>query len=170
MDETVPRRCRPLFSVSPAAPTAPAGDWSGDSSQWTQDKKIASMNPLLRPKVEAVLAAPSGRGFHPKIFFAWRSVAVQLQIFAEGNTTVKFSFHNAQKPDGTPNAYAADINDTRYGWTQQAEASGFWKALGEEARNHGLFSGGDWLTFHDWAHVQLVDNPQLGQVKTEGGL
>ncbi len=160
----------PSSPSTPAAPVAPAGDWTGDSSQWTQEKKFASMNPLLRPKVQAVLDALSGRGFQPKIFFAWRSVAVQLQIFAEGNTTVKFSFHNAQKPDGTPNAYAADIIDTRYGWTPQAEASGFWKALGEEARNHGLFWGGDWVTFHDWAHVQLVDNPQLGQVKHESGL
>ncbi len=152
------------------APSAPIGDWSGDSSQWTQDKKFASMKPELRPKVQAVIAALSGRGFQPKIVFAWRSVAVQLQLLAQGNTTVRFSFHNAQKPDGTPNAYAADIIDQRYAWTPQAESSGFWKALGEEAKKQGLFWGGDWVTFKDWAHVQLVDNSQLAQVKRESGL
>lgn len=160
----------PSIPSAPSSPSAPIGEWSGDSSQWTQEKKIASMKPELRPKVQAVIAALSGRGFQPRIFFAWRSVAVQLQILAEGNTTVKFSFHNAQKPDGTPNAYAADIIDTRYAWTPQAESSGFWQALGEEARNQGLFWGGDWITFKDWAHVQLVDNPQLGQVRQESGL
>jgi peptidoglycan L-alanyl-D-glutamate endopeptidase CwlK len=144
--------------------------WSGDSSQWTQDKKIASMNPLLRPKVLAVLAALGKRGFKPKVFYGWRSVVVQLKLYAEGNTTVKFSFHNAQKPDGTPNSYAADIIDERYAWTAQAESSGFWKALGEEARKQGLYWGGDWTSFRDWAHVQLVPNSQLARVKQESGL
>jgi peptidoglycan hydrolase-like protein with peptidoglycan-binding domain len=153
-------------SQQPAA----QGQWSGDSSKWSQDKKLASMNPLLQPKVQAVISALSGRGFKPTIFFGWRSVAVQLQLYEAGNTTVKFSFHNAQKPDGTPNAYAADIVDSRYGWNKEAETSGFWKALGEEAKKQGLVWGGDWSSFRDWAHVQLVPNSQLGRVKQESGL
>jgi len=128
------------------------------------------MHPDLRPKVSAVIAALQQRGFQAKIFFAWRSVAVQLEIFKKGHTKVKFSFHNAQKKDGTPNAYAADIVDGRYGWSAKAEAAGFWKALGEEARAQSLYWGGDWKTFRDWAHVQLVDNSQLGRVKKESGL
>jgi peptidoglycan L-alanyl-D-glutamate endopeptidase CwlK len=144
--------------------------WSGDSSQWSQEKKLSSVHPDLRPKLNAVLAGLAKRGFQPKIFFGWRSVAVQLEIFKKGNTKVKFSFHNAQTPDGTPNAYAADIIDTRYGWSPQAESTGFWQALGEEAKLQGLHWGGDWTTFRDWAHVQLVDNPQLARVKLESGL
>jgi peptidoglycan L-alanyl-D-glutamate endopeptidase CwlK len=147
-----------------------SGDWSGDSSKWSQDKKIQSMHPDLRPKVQAVVAALQKRGFQAKIFFAWRSVAVQLEIFKKGHTKVKFSFHNAQKKDGTPNAYAADIIDGRYAWSAKAEKEGFWKALGEEAHAQGLYWGGDWKTFRDWAHVQLVENSQLGRVKKESGL
>lgn len=144
--------------------------WSGDSAQWSQDKKLQSMHVTLRPKVQAVLNGLTQRGFQPKIFYGWRSVAVQLQLYNEGNSKVKFSFHNAQRPDGTPNAYAADIVDSRYGWNAQAESSGFWKALGEEAKKHGLYWGGDWSSFRDWAHVQLVPNGQLAQVKRESGL
>jgi hypothetical protein len=144
--------------------------WTGDSSLWGQDKKLLSLRPDLRPKVQAVLAALAKRGFQPKIFFGWRSVAVQLEIFKKGRSKVRFSFHNAQRKDGTPNAYAADIVDARYAWSEQAASSGFWKALGEEAKAQNLVWGGDWASFRDWAHVQLVDNSQLGRVKAESGL
>ncbi|HRI71830.1 MAG TPA: M15 family metallopeptidase, partial [Polyangium sp.] len=97
-------------------------NWSGDSSQWSHEKKIASMFPDMRPKVEAVLAALRQRTYQPRVHFAWRSVAVQLQLYRQGNTTVKFSFHNAQKRDGTPNAYAVDVIDSRYAWGPGAES------------------------------------------------
>lgn len=159
------------LSATGGPPAAPQlSQWSGDSAQWPQDKKLQSMNPTLRPKVQAVLAALTQRGFQPKVFYGWRSVAVQLKLFQQGNSKVKFSFHNAQKPDGTPNSYAADVIDSRYGWTPQAETSGFWKALGEEAKKQNLYWGGDWSSFRDWAHVQLVANSELARVKKESGL
>lgn len=150
--------------------TADLSPWSGDSARWPQEKKLQSMHPELRPKVEKVLQALAARGFQPKVFYGWRSVAVQMQLYFKGNSKVKFSFHNAQHPDGTPNAYAADIVDSRFGWAPEAEETGFWKALGEEAKKQGLVWGGDWVTFRDWAHVQLVPNGELARVKRESGL
>jgi peptidoglycan L-alanyl-D-glutamate endopeptidase CwlK len=144
--------------------------WSGDSARWSQDKKLASLNTKLRPKVQSVVTALTKRGFQPHIFFGWRSVAAQLEIYKRGDSKVKFSFHCAQHKDGTPNSYAADIVDSRYGWSDAATTSGFWKALGEEAKRQGLYWGGDWSTFRDWAHVQLVPNEQLAHVKRESGL
>lgn len=151
-------------------PAVPPSDWTGDSSQWTQEKKLQSMKPDMATKVRRVVGALAQRGFQPKIFYGWRSVAVQARLFAEGKSKVRFSFHNAQTRDGTPNAYAADIIDARYGWTANAETSGFWKALGEEAKREGLVWGGDWVSFRDWAHVQLVANSELARVKQESGL
>ena len=87
--------------------------WSGNSAQWPEAKKLQSMHPELRPKVQALLEALKQRGFQPRIFYGWRSVAVQLQLYNQGNSKIKFSFHNAQKSNGTPNAYAADIIDSR---------------------------------------------------------
>jgi peptidoglycan hydrolase-like protein with peptidoglycan-binding domain len=159
-----------LLSTGGLPATPKLMQWSGDSAQWPEAKKLQSMHPDLRPKVQALLGALKQRGFQPKIFYGWRSVAVQLQLYNQGNSKVKFSFHNAQKSDGTPNAYAADIIDSRYGWSAQAETSGFWKALGEEAKKQGIYWGGDWSSFRDWAHVQLVPNSQLAQVKRESGL
>jgi hypothetical protein len=160
----------PAMPAPPPPSNGPSAEWSGDSARWTQDKKLLSMNPSLRPKVQAVVTALKQRGFQPKIFYGWRSVAVQLELYRQGNSKVKFSFHNAQKPDGTPNSYAADIIDERYGWNNQAETSGFWKALGQESKKQGLFWGGDWSSFRDWAHVQLVANGELARVKRDSGL
>jgi peptidoglycan L-alanyl-D-glutamate endopeptidase CwlK len=145
-------------------------EWQGDSAQWPQEKKLRSMKPEMAAKVRVVLDRLAARGFQPKIFYGWRSVAVQAQLFAEGKSKVRFSFHNAQLPDGTPGSYAADIIDARYAWTAQAESSGFWKALGEEARAEGMVWGGDWASFRDWAHVQLVANGELSRVMRESGL
>jgi len=159
-----------LSSTTEVVTTPTLAYWSGDSSRWPEEKKVQSMHPRLQPKVKNVLAALKKRGFQPKVFYGWRSVAVQLEIFKKGHSKVKFSFHNAQRPDGTPNAYAADIIDSRYGWESGAETSGFWKSLGEEAKKEGLFWGGDWSKFRDWAHIQLVPNSQLSVVKSESGL
>lgn len=159
-----------LTEVAASAKATSAQDWSGDASRWAQHKKLQSMTPLLRPKVQAVLAGLSRAGFQPTIFYGWRSVAVQLSLYKAGNSKVKFSFHNAQLPDGTPNAYAADIIDARYAWGTVAKTSGFWTELGAQAKQQGLYWGGDWASFRDWAHVQLVDNPMLARVKKESGL
>jgi peptidoglycan hydrolase-like protein with peptidoglycan-binding domain len=144
--------------------------WSGDSSRWSQDKKLSSMHVELSPKGRTLIAALSKRGFQPTIHFGWRSVAVQREIFKRGHSKVRFSFHNAQQRGGTPNSYAADIIDTRFGWSNAAAVHGFWEALGQEAKVQGLHWGGDWKTFKDVAHVQLVPNSALARVKEESGL
>jgi peptidoglycan hydrolase-like protein with peptidoglycan-binding domain len=145
------------------------GQWSGDSSKWSQEKKLKSLTPDLRPKVAAVLEGLRNRGYQPIVFYGWRSVKVQQELVRQGNSTVRFSFHNAQLTDGTPDAYAADIVDQRYLWNEEAETSGFWKALGEEAKKQKLFWGGDWSSLRDWAHVQLLANSQLGEVRQKCG-
>ncbi len=160
------RTLRKLNTVVPSLQS----DWGGDSSRWSEEKKLASLDSRMRPKVEGVLAALREAGYKPKVFFAWRSVAVQQEIVAAGNSTVRFSFHNAQKRNGTPNAYAADIIDKRWAWGDEAEENGFWEALGTMAKARGLYWGGDWRSFKDWAHVQLHPNSMLTDVKRESGL
>jgi peptidoglycan L-alanyl-D-glutamate endopeptidase CwlK len=145
-------------------------EWSGNSAQWTQEKKLSSLHPDLRPKIEAVISALKERGFEPKIFYGWRSVEVQLSLYNKGASKVKFSFHNAQMKDGTPRSYAADIIDRRFSWSKLAESAGFWEALGEEAKKQGLVWGGSWTSFKDVAHVQLLANSELAKVKKESGL
>lgn len=151
-------------------PPTTKAEWSGDSSRWTQERKLASLNPVFRPKVVRVLAKLKEEGFQPTIFFGWRSVAVQLELYRNRRTKVKFSFHNAQTRDGMPNAYAADIIDQRWAWSPEAETRGFWAALGRVAKAEGLVWGGDWTDPWDPAHIQSRQNSELAAVKKESGL
>lgn len=145
-------------------------EWSGDSAKWPEEKKLDSLARGMRPKVKRVLEILKEEGFQPKIVYAWRSVTKQLELVEAGHSRVRFSFHNAQKKDGTPNACAADIIDKRWAWTKAAERNGFWEALGRSAKNEGLYWGGDWISFKDWAHVQYYPNYMLADVKKESGL
>jgi peptidoglycan L-alanyl-D-glutamate endopeptidase CwlK len=155
---------------APVPPPSPKADWSGDSARWPQEKKFLSMEPTFRAKVRLVLEALQKQGFQPQVFYGWRSVTVQQQLVAAGRSKVRFSFHNAQKPDGTPNAYAADVIDKRWAWNKEAETNGFWTALGKAAKAQGLVWGGDWKDFPDVAHIQGRQNSELANVKKESGL
>lgn len=144
-------------------------EWDGRSDRWPQTKKLASLSPDFRPLVERVLADLRAKSFRPKIFYAWRSVEVQRELVRKGRSKVRFSFHNAQRPDGTPRALAVDIVDRRWGWGAAADQRGFWDALGEIAQQLDLVWGGTW-TFKDLAHVQLLPNRELRRVRRESGL
>ncbi len=157
---------RTLKKLNAAAPGMQK-DWSGDSSKWSEEKKLSSLDKRMRPKVVRVLDALKTEGFKPKIFFAWRSVAVQQELVAKGNSKVRFSFHNAQRKNGVPNAYAVDIIDRRWAWGKKAEQNGFWQALGKAGKAEGLYWGGDWRSFKDWAHLQFYPNSKLSEVKKE---
>lgn len=163
----------PTTSAPPTQPIArPTGapmQWTGDSSQWSQAKKLQSLAASFMPKVNAVISRLSARGFQPHIIYGWRSVAVQQTLVAQGKSRVRFSFHNAQLPDGTPNAWAADIVDKRWLW-REPDCMTFFNALGEEAKAQGLVWGGDWANFRDWAHIQGRQNGELALVKRESGL
>lgn len=141
--------------------------WKGDSSRWSQEKKLQSLNTAFRTKLKAVLEELDKAGYKPKIFYGWRSEAVQLDLYNKKRSKVKFSFHNATGKDGVPNAYAADIIDSRYAWSDKPETTEFWKALGQAAKKQGLYWGGDWKSFKDWAHIQFYPNSQLNTVYNE---
>ena len=160
------RTIRRMIAAAPAV----SKDWSGDSSKWSQEKKIESLHRFMRGKVSRTIDALKAQGFKPKIVYAWRSVAVQKELFDKKRTKVRFSFHNAQYKNGTPAAYAADIIDRRWAWSDEAEENGFWEALGKAAKAEELYWGGDWRKFKDWAHVQFYPNTRLSEVRRESGV
>lgn len=136
------------------------------SARISQEEKLQSLDSVFRPKVESVITALKHRGFKPKIFFAHRTLAEQRILYNEGKSKLLFSFHTAYK-NGQKNSYAADIVDERWRWEDAAEANGFWRALGQEAKRVQLIWGGDWTSFRDVAHVQLYDNSELARIQME---
>jgi len=82
--------------ASPAhAPNAIQSIWLGDSARWPQEKKLRSLNTQFRSKIKVVLKKLKDQGYQPKIFYGWRSVTVQLDLYNRKRSKVKFSFHNA---------------------------------------------------------------------------
>ena len=167
-DGRVDPESRTLRRLNAAAPGVQK-KWRGDSTKWSERKKLVSLDDRFLSKVVRVLEALESEGFKPKIVYAWRSLAEQHRLVAEGKSRTRFSFHNAQKKTGVPGSYAADIIDQRWGWGREAEAAGFWRALGRIAKAHGLYWGGDWRTVKDFAHVQFYPNSRLGAVKKQSG-
>lgn len=145
----------------------PTYGWDGDSSQWPAEQKLASLNVDFREKVMRVLGCLTTAGFQWRVVYAWRSVAVQDYLFKAAKTKVRWSFHNATLPGGVPNALAVDVVDKRWGWEPEAQANGFWAALGAAGKAEGLYWGGDWAKFPDVAHLQACENTELARVKRE---
>jgi len=160
---------RSLARLNSAVPSL-QDEWQGDSSKWSQERKLASLDPDLREKVERVLERLTADGFQPRIYFGWRSVAVQRELVRQGNSQVSFSFHNAQYPNGRPRAQAVDIIDRRWAWSEAAQENGFWDALGRAGKDQGLYWGGSWIKFKDYAHLQSFPNTRLAEIRRESGL
>lgn len=133
---------------------------------WSQAKKLDSLHPTFRTKVEAVMSDLRAKGYKPHIKFGWRSLETQKQLLSQGRTKVPFSFHNAVDINGLPAALAVDITDEADQWAYQNMA--FFNAMGAAARKQGLVWGGDWVTFKDYAHIQGASNDALNLLKTKG--
>lgn len=128
------------------------------------EKQLLHVHPTLARKVRAIIKDLEGHGQKPQVAQGYRDASAQAAILAAGNSTVSFSFHEATR-NGKPCALACDITDVRYGsdgWDAPAE---FWHLLGSSAHAHGLVWGGDWKHFNDHAHVQLLSNDMLAQVR-----
>jgi hypothetical protein len=143
-------------SRPPQAPALHAVSPHDDPAPWSAQQKLQSLKPVLAHKLRPVLVALMRRGFQPTIACGWRPAALQMTLRQRGETVLGFSLHNLLGHDGTPRAQAVEIIDARYGWSD--EAHGFWDALGQEARRHGLHWGGDTGTAlpRDRARVQML--------------
>jgi hypothetical protein len=105
-------------------------------------KRLQLINPKLRIKVAAVLTDLESHADCPLIDAGvWRSPAEQMQKYRQGFTKVKWSFHNATDRNGRPDALAADITDSRFGWDSPLS---FWLRLAASAQAHGMECGIYW--------------------------
>lgn len=128
------------------------------------ERRLTQVHPVLADKVRAILADLEGHGWQPIVKEGYRTAAQQAQKVRDGFSKVHFSYHMAMR-DGRPCALACDITDARYGW-EIGQEHPFWRDLGSSARAHGCVWGGDWTHFKDVAHVQLLSNDKLAEVKT----
>ena len=120
--------------------------------------KLAECNPWLRAKSGAIIRDLQGHGYRPRIQEAWRSPADQLTAYNAGRSKVRWGFHNATRPDGKPDALAADIVLDGAPYTEPRE---FLLKLYSSARAHGLETG---ILFG----VSAVDRVRLAKAVAAG--
>ena len=126
-------------------------------NRWSEARKLASLAPDFRNRIDGVLERLRSAGFDPHIEYAWRSQATQDALVAKGVSSRRVSVHTGDGTEGT--GRACDIVDTTHRWgvasAGQSEdlAFLFFGALGVVASMEELSWGGRWRR-PDWAHLE----------------
>lgn len=107
-------------------------------------KTLDLLEPIMRGKVQAIIADAKAHGFDCMVFETYRSQARQQQLFDQHATELrKVGVHHY--------GLACDIVKSING---QPSWKGDFSLLGRLARQHGLIWGGDWTSLVDESHVQ----------------
>jgi len=159
--------------------SALGGDGTDDHSSSAHNRRdIEALHPAMKSKVTALINAMKARGFETQIITTWRSPQSQQAKRLQGKSKTSFGYHNFVDATGAAASQAADLVDkgALYGpddpATDQeahAQATKYFKALGEEAKKLGLRWGGDYKKSNplwaqqgmgwDPAHVELTSSP-----------
>lgn len=125
-------------------------------ARWPEARKLASLDPGFRRKVERILAQLRSEfgADSIKLFYAWRSPATQAWLAAKGTGLAEGSKH-VRTVDGRPASLAADIVH-RTGW-EGPQAEAVFRRLGELANQEQLRWGGNWAgKSYDPAHIEAA--------------
>ena len=133
-------------------------------------QRLQECYPTFRKKVAAILSDLEGHGLRPRIQDAWRSPADQLKAYQNGNSKLRYGFHNVTNASGAPESLACDILDDDH---PTAVPTRYLLIYAASARAHGLETGILWglppklrdavntaIAQKDWeAHVKVGWDP-----------
>ena len=126
-----------------------------NENRWSQERKLASLDPDFQNRVLNVLDRLRAAGFKPHVVYAWRSKETQAKLVERGVSKTMNSKHCVGvEGEGR----ACDIVDADHWWgagedQDEAQALVFFGALGLAALEEGLSWGGTW-SWKDWAHIE----------------
>lgn len=127
-----------------------------------------SIQPLVQRKADMVVRDMLKLGYKIKVFQGFRSIAEQDALYAQGRTKPGPIVTNARGGDSFHNyGVAVDIvfldANNRPSWSQKHP----WKTLGKVGKSHGFEWGGDWASFVDLPHFQLLMSHTLTDFKNK---
>jgi hypothetical protein len=103
--------------------------------------RIGELWPSFGKKIKAVIQTLEAEGLRPRIQDAWRSEAEQLIAFENGNSKLKFGFHNVTGANGTKESLAVDMLDDNHPTNVGTE---YLLHLAAAAEAQGLITGIRW--------------------------
>lgn len=135
--------------------------------QYDETAMLRQCHPMFKSVLLRILADLRNQGWQPKIVYVKRTEAEQAEKVKQGYSRTMHSWHLESTIGVLPTVHggfdivrgnAADVVDARYGWGGQAARLDFpfWKALGATAKKYGCTWGGEWKSFKDVAHVQML--------------
>jgi len=136
-----------------------------DERTWPESRKLSSLEPDFCNRLLRVIHRLRVQGYQVKVVYAGRFAETQRSLMKRGLSKVEDPYDSKHVfPDDVegPTARAADLVDERYWWGdldagQDPEgAMRFFGALGLAAKEEGLFWGGDYKNWKDYAHVEGV--------------
>lgn len=99
------------------------------------------MYPTFARWMAAIERDMEGHGQRPRFQEIWRSPEDQLEAYRNGNSTVRYGFHNVTGKDGGKESLATDVLDDD---NPNRESVGYCLLLASSARAHGCETGILW--------------------------
>ena len=114
------------------------------------------LQPLVQRQAELVVRDMEKEGYKVTIFQGFRSFEEQNELYAQGRTKPGAIVTNAIGGDSFHNyGVAVDIVFTVNGRPSWANNHP-WSTLGKIGKKHGFEWGGDWVSFPDRPHLQIL--------------
>jgi len=104
-------------------------------------QRLTECHPAFAARLQGVIKRLEGAGIRPRIQDAWRSPQDQLTAFLNGNSKVKFGFHNVPGAGGRKEALAVDLLDDN---APLAPGAPYVLRLAAAAAAEGLATGALW--------------------------
>lgn len=128
----------------------------------TSEKRLALVHPRLAAAVRAMAAELETEGIVIEVVQGLRTWEEQDALYAKGRTAPGPKVTNAKGGSSYHNfGLAADVCPFIKGKPWWDAPRKTWAHIGRAAKRAGLEWGGDWTTFIDLPHVQLVNLPAL---------
>lgn len=105
------------------------------------EERLKELYPTFAARLRRVIKDLEADGVRPRIQDAWRSPEDQLKAFNNGNSKLKFGFHNVTGAGGKKESLAVDMLDDNAPLKPSTE---YLMRLAAASRKHGLVSGILW--------------------------
>jgi peptidoglycan L-alanyl-D-glutamate endopeptidase CwlK len=133
------------------------------SPKWCGEEQICLLYPPFREKVIQVKQELAKQKLPFYIYETFRSNARQLELYKKGYSKVKTAGMHTY---GVAVDFVGKDNKGNWSWDMKLP----WSKLGAISKKLGLFWGGDWTSFKDYPHIQMIRANAIEQNKIRLGV
>lgn len=120
---------------------------------------VNGLQPIVERQAEMVIKEMAKQGHHVRIVDGFRSVEKQDELYAQGRTESGPIVTQAKGGESFHNyGVAVDFVFVKEGYNASTSK---WQLLGDIGKKHGFVWGGDWTTFIDRPHFEMLQGYNL---------